>query len=370
MIICKYNSTAEFSSADWNLFHKGEFYFQYEFLKVVEQSAVNDSDFRFLTFMYLGQPKGAVVISKFLLQLDLLSGNPFPLRLLKKLFPGALQIPLVCCGLPVSFGQNHFCVLDDYYYEEILTATNKAIEDFAEEKKCRLLAWKEFSPSFSGGKNLVANQYFKFPSLSDTYVGVAESGLESYLGSLRSPYRRKIKRSIERMSNKENDAPFSISTKQFAAEDVELFYSGYLAVINRTPVKLEVYPKKFFELLVKKEMQVKILTVNSKAGSIAALLIPDVHSLNFILVSKEKKEYGHALYAELIRSIVVFGLENGYKTIKMGQTSYYAKLAAGAKAEPLHIYLKSNKRRINFMLKRFGNLLFPIVKLPELNPYK
>jgi hypothetical protein len=368
MIINTYSSTAEFNSAQWDSFHNGDFYFGYEFIKVVEQAAVSGSEFRFITFTDGGQPKGAVVLSKFQLHLDLLSGNPFPLPLIKKVMPGMLQLPVVCCGMPVSFGQNHFCVLDDAYMEAIVNATNKAIEKFVAEARCKLWAWKEFAPDFKGAKKLEAEQYFRFPSLPDAQICISESTLESYLGMFRSSYRRSLKKSIERLTS--GDSGLTISVKPFAAEDVDAFYAGYLAVIDRTAVKLEIYPKKFFELLASTEVPVDTITIQSEQESMTGMLIPDANALNFILIAKEKKEYDSSLYAELVRAIVLYALERGFTLIKMGQTSYYAKMAAGGQPKPLEIFLKSNSKRINFVLSKFGSALFPEAQLPALNPLK
>ncbi len=369
MITNTYTSTSEFSSAEWDHFHQGDFYFQYEFIKVVEKAAVNEAQFRFLTFSDdKGQPKGAVVLSNFQLHLDLLSGSPLPLRLIKKILPGALQLPVVCCGMPVSYGQNHFCVLDERYVERIVTATNQAIETFVKEVGCKLWAWKEFAPDFKGAKKLEENQYFKFPSLPDAHICIAESTLDSYLGMFRSSYRRSLKKSIERLSAGESG--LSVAVKPFAAEDVDAFYAGYLAVLERTPVKLEIYPKKFFELLASENVPVDVITLTSNNEALTGMLIPDANALNFILIAKEKKEYDSSLYADLVRAIVLFALEKGFTTIKMGQTSYYAKMAAGGQPKPLEIFLKSNSKRINFILSKFGKALFPEAELPAMNPLK
>ena len=368
MTITRYTSTEEFGSADWDCFHSGEFYFKYEFLKVVEQAGVNEASFKFLTFCENGVPKGAVVISKFILQLDLLSGNPLPLRLIKKVYPRVLQFPLVCCGLPVSFGQNHLAVLDDSYLEKIMLATDKEIEAFAAVSGCKLWAWKEIAPEGKGTEILRKNSYLQLPSLPDTSVIVQDGGLDSYIGSLRSQYRRKIRKSVERMQK--GNGEIKVLVKAFEKVDVEGFYIGYLAVIERTAVKLEVYPKRFFELLTHKELNATLLTISSKEDTMTALLLPDAHALNFILVAKKKEKYEGALYTELIRAIIVYGLSHGHKIIKMGQTSYYAKMSAGAKAVPLSVFLKTSNRRIRFILKNFGKWLFPSVQLPELTPFR
>jgi hypothetical protein len=367
MIVKEYSSTNQFSSTEWELFNKGNFYFGFDFLKIVEQSKINDAELKFLTFSENGECKGAAVLSYFILHLDLLSGDHFFLRIIKKMLPGALKVPVVCCGLPVSFGQNHFCVLDEFFFKPIVDATNKAMEKFARNKNCTLLAWKEFPASFDSSQ-LEQLKYLRLLSLPDTLVNIPESGSEKYLSLLRSPYRRKMKRTINRLNGIELD--IAVTVKPFMNTDVEIFYSGYHAVMKRTKVKLEIYPKLFFELLASQNLQTQVLTVSSADETVSALLIPDIHALNFILVSKEKESYKNGLYSELLRAIIIYGLTNGFNKIKMGQTSYYSKMTVGAEVENLYFYLYSKKKIVNFALNTFREILFPKVNLPEVNALK
>src|SRR5688572_17043344 len=194
--VAEHTTTAGFCAENWDPWHSGEFFFQYSFLKLTEEAKVNNAAYRFLTFSHNGKPVGAAVLSSFLLQLDLLAGDPAVLRMVKKLFPGLLQVPVVCCGLPVSFGQHHFCVLDDAWFQEILTAVQKALEKFAAETNCKLLAWKEFSPEFKGDQDLQKLGFLKLNSLPDTEVFFKVEDPEKFFQMMRAPYRRKLKKTV------------------------------------------------------------------------------------------------------------------------------------------------------------------------------
>lgn len=369
----RFDSTTEFKPADWDGFHSGEFYFRYSFLRAVELTKVNDARFRFLTYSHHGKAIGAVVLSSFLLQLDLLAGEPAILKGLKKLYPHLLKIPVVCCGIPVSYGQHHFCTLDPAYTNSILDAVHQEMNLFAKETNSKLLAWKEFNDDFESEKALTELGYLRLQSIPDTVFLSHEDSITGFVNSLRSPYRRKMKKTVAALANKDsNNKGLSVRTESFQKEHVEAFYAGYMAVMNRTPVKLEVYPASFFQHLIEEyDDRIELLTIrNEQDQELSALLIPDAHALNFILVSKNNSRYEDALYAELLRAIILYGIEKGHKKIKMGQTSYYSKMAAGASPVPLHIYLRSYRKSIHFLLDKCGSLLFPDTPLPRLNPYK
>ena len=369
--IRRFRSTGEFNQADWDRFHSGDFYFGYEFLKVVEASSVNNSRCYYLTFQHGGMPVGSAVISCFDLNLDLLSGNPPFIRFVKKITPASLKMKVVCCGLPVSFGQHHCSVLDLRFMNTIIDEVHNSMRAIAKDHGASLLAWKEFPTDFAGKEKLVELGYRSMNSIPDTVIHANVSSYPEYLARFKSAYRRKLKDVQAALEGNATKLNYSITIQPFTRAHVQSFYQGYLQVISRTPVKLEIYPVGFFENLCDaQEIQPLIMNISDHSGNeISALLVRD-KALNFILISKNNERYQHNLYVELIRAIVCYGINSGFTKIKLGQTSYYSKLSTGASVQPLNIFLKSGNPVTRAILKYMGNILFPDTIIPQLAPFK
>jgi hypothetical protein len=102
----------------------------------------------------------------------------------------------------------------------------------------------------------------------------------------------------------------------------------------------------------------------------SALLAEDNESLVFLLVGLDyNNRDAYDVYFNLIYTILAIAIQNKAKRLDLGQTSYYLKQRIGGTCSPVYFYIKSRKRIINYLLKRFRVILFPETKISEHNVF-
>lgn len=348
----------------WDRHHDGSFYFKHSFLKVLSESEVEDADYRYLSFSIQGRPAGVAVLSKFNLHLDLLSGEPLPVRLIKKLRPQFFQLPVIFAGLPASFGQPPFFAFENSHLEEITNLTHNVLTSWAEEEKVKLQIWKELP------EGMLQNQfrdldYLRFSSIPDMQLPLNWTGIGDYLAQMRSAYRRKVKTNLADWKHQRG-----YSLRRFRPEDVSEFYHGYARVMQRTSTRLEMYPEEFFRHLALSDNAVDILSATGGGQKISALLVEESDVLNFILVSKPLETYPHGLYNKLLHGAAFAGIEKRKKLLRYGQTSVYSKSSVGCAPVNLKIYLRHHNSAVHFLLAGLGRHLFPETKCTTLKVFR
>jgi hypothetical protein len=386
----------------WSAASNGAFYSTLTFLKCLKDAGVENAEYRYLIFYDDDAPVGSAVISRFYLNLDLLAGLSFITKI-KKRHPKLLRMPVICCGLPASFGQHNFYVSEAKYKTDAAMLTHRQMLSYAEATNTNLMAWKEFNPEMGVYDTLKGSGYINLPTLPDNIITLPGSGVESFLSGLRSSYRRKYKMAATLMSQQghasqqretvkgvrssanvsaafvhgspaaENEPALKFSIEPYSKEHAEAFYNAYISLMGRTPVKLEEYPISFFQLLPEAlKGKLFMLKLSNKAmnETLSALVVCDPACFYFILIAKKHEKYQEALYTELIRCIVLFGASKGYKEIRLGQTSYYAKMSCGSRPLRLEAFLLFRKSWKNKLFAIFGKLLFPETRLPVMHSYK
>ena len=283
---------------------------------------------------------------------------------------------MICCGIPVSYGQNHFYCSSKELTGEAIQIIHDYMISFADETNTKLLIWKEFDEHFPSHV-LTNNQYINLPTLPDTIIQIPNGGIKTYSEQLRSPYRRKFKPLINLFSDGAGpvweDLDYRFEESPFQKIHVEAFHQGYSLLMERTLVKLETYPEFFFSLLAdSKEIEIKrIILTNKKTGEfLEGLVVPKLKTMYFILISKPQEFYKKSHYRQFIVSIVLFASVMEIDKLHLGQTSYYAKMSTGANTKKLSLFLNLRSKWRHQMMRTMGNRLFPEIEVEKLNPLK
>ncbi len=198
---------------------------------------------------------------------------------------------------------------------------------------------------------------------------------DSFLAAMRSPYRRRY-REARRIhaprGDPERGGPLVLSSRPFSDADVACFHRGYRAVLDRTPVRLETYPLAFFSALARSRLPATILSLadTAEGTSVEALIMPSADTLFFLLVAKERARYEADLYPLLLRCIVLEASSRGFRRVRLGQTSAYAKVSMGAVPKRLETFIRLRRPWKHRLLRRFGGTLFPETPSPELRVFK
>src|SRR4026209_861339 len=99
-----YNSVDEVPDEVWNAVAPPDFFFTKAFTEVMERSGVEDARYRYVILYEGDEPAGLATLSRFVLKLDLLTGDKW-IKRARRLVPKMFELPIVCCGVPASLGQ-------------------------------------------------------------------------------------------------------------------------------------------------------------------------------------------------------------------------------------------------------------------------
>lgn len=249
------------------------------------------------------------------------------------------------------------------------------MEAWADETRCGMLLWKEWSPAQGIHEHARADGYVALPTLPDHRLRGIPSEIETFIGAMRSHYRRKYRAAATLMGGPGPvwmSGSLRLEERPFTPGDARGFYEGYGRVMERTRVRLETYPEDFFHALARSALDVRVLQLtNQETGeSLAALLIVSGDFLSFALIAKDRAYYRDALYTVLLQCIVLYGVRGGFNEVRLGQTSSYAKCSVGAQPWRLETFIRMRNARRHRALERFGPLLFPEVDTPRLSVFK
>jgi hypothetical protein len=359
----------------WDAVAPPDFFFSRSFLRVMEESRVENARYRYIILYDDGLPVGLAVLSAFILRLDLLARDAW-VRALRAVFPRLLDVPIVCCGIPASYGQHHLHMVRQEHAAEAVRLVHEAMEAWAGETGAGALFWKEWHRGQAAYAAIAEHGYVGLPTLPDHHMRDLPACVDSFIASLRSPYRRKYRTTAALMRGPGpvwSAGGLRLEVLPFTEAEAQTFHRGYASVLERAEVRLETYPAAFFRNLAVSALDVRMLrlTGRSSAGeSLAALIVPSGDVLTFILVSKERAVYHDALYSSLLRCIVLYAIRMGFGVVRLGQTSSYAKGSLGAEPLPLETFVRLRTPWQHALLKRYGHLLFPDTTAPRFHVFR
>lgn len=373
MHVLSFTRVEDIPGASWDTIAPDDFFFQRSFLRVMQDSRVEQARYRYVMLLEDEAPVGLAVLSAFNLKLDLLANDPWISRV-RQILPSLLDLPIVCCGIPASFGQHHMHVVRPDLASDAVEHVNRCMNDWAEQEDCGMVFWKEWNPEQPAYEPLRNTGYLALPTLIDHRVQITDD-IDGFLDSLRSSYRRKYRAATALMRERgpvRIAGPLRLEEKRFEAGDAPAFHRGYQQVMGRTAVRLETYPPSFFHELAASALDVRMLrlTHSENGESLAALIIASGPVLTFALISKERAHYQASLYSTLLQCIVVYGIRNGFGEVRLGQTSSHAKCSIGAKPWRLETLIRMRAPWKHRLLRQFGTLLFPEIEAPRFSVFR
>lgn len=358
----------------WDAVASPDFFFTRAFTEAMERSGVEDARYRYVVLFEDDELVGLATLSRFLLKLDLLTGDKWVKRA-RRVIPRMFELPIVACGVPASLGQFNLHVVRPELQEAAIRCVHETMEAWAQEERCTLLVWKEWSEDQGVRKPLRDLGYVAAASLPDHSLPDLPGTVEDYVGSMRSSYRRKYKDALALM---EGEGPVWTSGKlrfedgPFTVEVADEFYAGYMKLMDRAKVRLETYTLEFFRGLATSALDTRALRLTNEENgeSLIALMIAQGDVLAFALVAKDHADYEDALYAILLRSLALYAIKGGFREVRMGQTSSYSKMSMGAQPKRLDAYIKVRGKLRHKAFERFSSVLFPEEPTPDLSVFK
>ena len=224
-----------------------------------------------------------------------------------------LQLPVRVIGVPLSVGFPGYALPPGQGGADALAACLRSLPGL--------------SVVLNAGPDLPLPRGLTLPSYT---LALPWQNLRQYLGALRSPYRRRLKRALARGRGLVREL-----LTDNASFDQEM-YALYLDVYRHSSAKLECLPLEFFRRF---PGQILLLWEDDDLLGFVQLLQLQ-HKLIFVLGGFRREENRRLdLYLNLLLAIISYGLEQGCREIDFGQTADASKSVVGAGQVPQWMYV-------------------------------
>lgn len=168
--------------------------------------------------------------------------------------------------------------------------------------------------------------------------------IEDYMAHLRSPYRRRLKKSFTACKD------LTVKTANDGSIDI---YRLYLNTYEKSDYKLEKLEKGFFDRVD----AVRLVFFQGADPVGFVLLKQNCEKLIFMLCGMDYNYNTADLYYYMLYHIVCFAISHGCSAIDFGQTSENTKLRFGARLEKKYFYAHHSNRILNTVARLGKGLL-------------
>ncbi len=354
--------------SDWDsLLSPDDLLLSHRFVRVCQQAQIENASFWHLVISDGDEIVGIATLHRMIVNLELLS-NGLTRKLVAKMktqLPGFLRLPVLFCGLPVSNGQPCLKIRAHADFNKVCLAVVEVMESVAAATSSRLLCFKEFAAEDAKQMDLIlSNGFIRVFSLPSCTVPLYWDSFTSYLGTMRSGYRRQVKSSLDARSK----TGLQIHRIMDCASQVETIFGLYNQTITRAKQRLETLNPEFFRLLNESlGNQAGIILIEQAERPLAmAVMLYGGSIATFLFAGMEEERKAEwQLYQNLLAEVVAAAIDSGAKQLDLGQTSYAMKSRMGAEESPRYLYLRYRGRLRHTLLRRFSNVLFPKHEFPR-----
>lgn len=319
---------AEELPAEWDEAAGSNSSLRKDFLALLER--VNPCRLEYAVFRFKNKKIQAILV-KYVLKIDIFCYSRFH-----------FYLPITIIGIPCSVSESGYSFS----------------ADVSEEGRAAL---KEYLTDLKGAK-LILNaaedwdflSFTKGFTLPSCIMDVPWRTFEEYLHSLRSHYRYRYKKAIER--------GLALSIGILQEGFAEKHYRLYEQVYNKSLYKLEKLSIGFF-----REAEA-IITEFKKGNEPVAFVQYRIENkrMTFLFGGLDYSlNAQYALYQNMLLYLIRVAIENNCVSLNLGQTAEEVKCKLGAMQEKKYLYIHHHHKGINWIIKKFHH--FFSYQVPEFN---
>jgi Acetyltransferase (GNAT) domain len=344
----------------------------HRFISACEESGVESAAYRHILVSSRGRLEGVATLSRMTVSLELLAPRSVrgAVSVARRVRPRFMRIPVVFCGLPVSFGQSCIRFHPSSERGRVLGAVSRAMAEFAREEGASLLCLKEFTEGEDRDlDSLRSDGYIRARSLPGCSLRLRWNRFEEYLAALRAPYRRQLLADMR----VRRDRGIRIRLVEDYSKEIGSIYALYEQVMDRAEFQLERLNLEFLKRL-KRNLgpQSRALLLEAEDRLLAAaLLLYTPQTLTFLLAGIDYEvNWEYRSYLNLVAAVVAEGIRVRAERLELGQTSYALKTRLGGTTDPRWIYLRARSPVAHGVLGAVHSMLFPATRSPERHVFR
>lgn len=359
-----HRSIAEVNEGQWDaIVAKDRIFCSYKYIEALEKSGMN-KDACYYIVVYDGSEIIAHACAYFLsTELDVFARGAVKkiVNMVRHKWRNFFIMRSLECGPPVALG-SALSFRDKANRAETLKLICQEIERLAKELRVRLILFRDFYNEEMNFHGLFDNLgYVKIHNLPKAEIKVRWKSFNEYLNSMRSNYRCKIVKSMEKCSK----AGISIRPLQNvsgSAHELKLLYdnvSRQAKEIKREQLS-EIFFRDLNQSLGEKAVILAAIKDDKIIGFMLTLfndkeLIPGLLGLDY----DYNREY--CIYFNLFYRTIELAIERGMDKIDMGITTLDPKKDMGSEVVILNMYMK----HFNPLLNKIIPTLFDMITPPD-----
>ncbi|MGE5179680.1 MAG: GNAT family N-acetyltransferase [Bacteroidota bacterium] len=352
---------------EWDSLHDpGDHHASYRLLRVCRDARIEDARYHYVLIREGRRLVAAAALTRLTVSLDLLA--PRAVRLLARsarvALPRFLRIPVLFCGLPVSFGGSSLRLSPDADPERVLPVLVRAMEEVAEAEETTLLCFKEHTDAERARLDVLSSLgYFRAPSLPGFSLAIEWPTFDDYVAAMRAGYRRQLRATLAAR----RAGGLTLRTVHDWSSECPRIHALYEQVMDRAEFQLERLPLAFFTRLAEEMGCDARALLLERDGSLeaAAVLLDGCGMVTFLLagIDYERNRTDRA-YQNLVAEVVAEAIHSGARRLELGQTSMALKSRLGGVPAARWIYLKHRGGLRHAALRRVSPWLFPNPAVP------
>jgi hypothetical protein len=365
----EFRTITEVPETEWDsLLDPDDLQATHRFVRLCERSAIEGAEYRHLL---IRRDEGLVATATLCLmrvRLDLLASGLVRrlARGVRRLRPAFLELQVVFCGLPVSFGQSLLRFHLGAEVAAVLPLVREAADRFAEQRGAPVVCFKAFADAEAERlAPLQQSGYQRLPSLPSCRLPLPWRYWDEYLGGMRAGYRRQV---LGTLRSARQQALTAHVVDRWHGECPRIF-ALYEQVMARAEFQLERLNLAFFERLSAEfaDCSSAILIRRGDQTLAAAVLLHGPRLTTFLLVGIDyERSRAAPVYPLLVSETVRDAIGRGACALEMGQTSYALKQRLGATTSRRHLFVRFRGALGRPLFRSASGLLFPeVVPIPR-----
>lgn len=333
------NSEAEISAELWQACFPAPYEGRWWY-KALEQCGITDQ----FTFLYaqVSDAAGAIAIAPaFVMNVPMRLVLPPPLlplaNIVGKIIPSALYQRTLFIGSPCS-DEGRVGMLSHANRPQVLRCVNDAMALQAKKLNATMRVWKDFPQEYAQDFAAFPSNLFPLVSFPGTVVQLPNATKESYLSTLKSSRRNKLKKKLKAAA----EAPVEVEVlQQPNSATMDEIFSLFWQTYEKGSTKFERLNRQFFDLIAAENHAYFVILKARESQRIVAFMLcfaMGEYMINKFIGIDYTKPKEWFLYFKLWEAAVDWSATMQAGTIQSGQTGYSAKIELGNQLVPFTNY--------------------------------
>jgi hypothetical protein len=351
-------SILDISADDWDKVSSGGALARsHAYLSAVEEASVNDAEYFYPIIFHDDIPVAHCCV--YTISTDFRQMLPRPLQsmvtFLRKQWPSLLIVKVTECCAPLV-ADHSISTAAGENKSVLISRIGEAIETIAKRENSPLIVIRDFLASDRSDFDILRGRGFNVVSnMPLARIKVRWDSYESYLGAMRSRYRKDVKRRLKRAQRSGQRVKKIENFGELAST-----WAKQAAVVfdNTKSFKREKLEQSYYRNVNDKLGDNSELWAIERDGALVAhgMLVNDEKNTTATYFGRDPGK-PNSEWFQLMNEVIRIGITRKSEYINLGLGSYDAKANVGADVEPLYVYSKSRFRVINWLMKLVPNTM-------------